>query len=73
MPFGFIPFMKLFFSYSACVRRAAGYCCVEYNVCQGVPSAFSLDAGHAIILGATDSLCTSDYIGIPGITRTLLE
>ena len=53
------------YSYSACIRRAAGYCCIEYNVCQGVTNAFTLDV-NAAILGLTDSQCTGDYISISG-------
>ena len=57
--------LKLFSSYSACIRRAAGYCCIEYQVCAGVPNAFTLDGGQSI-LGSTDILCTADYVAIPG-------
>ena len=66
------------YSYSACIRRAAGYCCIEYNVCQGVTNAFTLDV-NAAILGLIDTLCTGDYIAISGepfysdILRTMLE
>jgi hypothetical protein len=52
-------------SYAACIRRAAGYCCVEYQVCQGVTSAFSLD-GSTPANGRVDTYCTGDYIAIPG-------
>jgi hypothetical protein len=54
-----------FCSYSACVRRAAGYCCIQYQVCAGVTNAFSLDGGSSAI-GEVDSYCTGDYIAIPG-------
>jgi len=57
--------IETFFSYSACIRRAAGYCCIEYQVCAGVPSAFSLDGGQSA-LGSVDTLCTADYVAIPG-------
>ena len=54
-------------SYSACIRRAAGYCCIEYQVCAGVSYAFSLDAIAANTIKAyVDSYCTTDHIAIPG-------
>ncbi len=54
-----------FFRYAACIRRAAGYCCVQYNVCSGVINAFSLDLTAQ---GLTDTQCINDYITIPGNT-----
>jgi len=54
-------------SYAACIRRAAGYCCVQYNVCSGVINAFSLDLTAQ---GLTDTQCTNDYITIPGSSAT---
>ena len=55
----------LYFSYSACIRRAAGYCCVQYQVCAGIAAGFSLDGGTAIS-SLIDTKCTGDYIAIPG-------
>ena len=49
-----------------CVRRAAGYCCIQYTVCADQTNAFSLDGGTAI--SAIDTACTLDYIAIPGET-----
>ena len=49
-----------------CVRRAAGYCCIQYQVCADQTNAFSLDGGTAI--SAIDTACTLDYIAIPGET-----
>jgi hypothetical protein len=54
--------------YSACIRRANGYCCVEYSVCEGEPSAFSLDGLTANAIQALlETNCKLDYISIPGI------
>jgi hypothetical protein len=59
-------YLKLF-SYSACIRRAAGYCCVQYQQCAGIPAAFSLDTQMITLTGGfTDSYCTYDYVIIPG-------
>ncbi len=52
------------FSYSACIRRQAGYCCIQYQACSGVPGSFSLDATPTT--GLADTKCSMDYIGIPG-------
>jgi hypothetical protein len=54
----------IFFRYSACIKRQAGYCCVQYQACAGVPNSFSLDSTPAI--GLADTKCSMDYIGIPG-------
>lgn len=51
-------------SYSACIRRAAGYCCIEYQVCAGITYAFTLDSGVATV-GYVDTYCTADYVAIP--------
>ena len=58
-----------------CVRRAAGYCCIQYQVCADQTNAFTLDGGTAI--SAIDTACTLDYIAIPGeakqITNTVVK
>ena len=62
-----------FFSYSACIRRAAGYCCIEYQVCPNQNYAFSLD-GSIAAKGLVDTLCLTDYVAIPGnckFTKTI--
>ena len=59
-------FIGFCFSYSACIRRAAGYCCVQYQVCAGQPLAFTLDNNASAAKVFVDSWCTSDYIAIPG-------
>ena len=64
--------MSNLFSYSACIRRAAGYCCVQYNVCEGLTDAFSLDRG-VVIEGRVDSQCVLDYIAIPGKNKTGID
>ena len=56
----------IFFSYSSCIRRAAGYCCIEYTVCTDQTNAWSLD-GQSASKSFTDSFCTLDYVGIPGM------
>ena len=44
-----------------------GYCCVEYQVCASVINAFSLQIKSTIKnAGDIDSLCTQDYVVIPG-------
>ena len=47
------------------MRRAAGYCCIEYQVCASQTNAFSLD-GEAAAKGLIDTFCTLDYTAIPG-------
>lgn len=61
---------------TACIRRNAGYCCVQYQVCEGVPNAFTLDSEIEKAdatpgkVGLIDTLCTSDYITIPASSTT---
>ena len=53
------------FSYAICVRREAGYCCIEYSLCDGSTASFgisSLDATKAY----QDDKCTEDWVGIDG-------
>jgi len=55
-------------SVTACIRRQDGYCCIQYQVCQNVPNAFSLDIASSIAdAGDIDTLCTNDYVTIPGV------
>ena len=51
-------------SYSSCIRTQAGYCCIEYQVCNDVTNGFTIDQTAAI--GIADSKCTLDYVGIEG-------
>lgn len=52
---------------TACIRRSAGYCCVQYQVCQGVTNAFNIDAVPAVItFGLIDTNCAADWVAIPG-------
>ena len=58
--------LTLFFpSYTVCVRRLQGFCCVQYQVCE--TGGFSLD-GHSTVADTSDTgiTCTTDYIDIPG-------
>lgn len=49
--------------YSICIRAAAGFCCVQYMVCQGVTNPFSLDTTTTMAM--QDDFClTVDHIGI---------
>merc|ERR1712107_731877 len=63
--------------YSHCIRQAAGYCCVEYSVCNSNPDSFSLDnekmpadtmgqsatGTDCLAVGTgTDTTTTGDYI-----------
>ncbi len=58
--------------YSVCVRREAGFCCVNYNVCADQMAAgFTFDTTQAAMtdnncLGAAGVASTVDYISIPG-------
>ena len=50
--------------YSICVRQEEGFCCVEYQICQG--TSFAL-GGSTMEMGMYDNLCTpdsQDYITI---------
>jgi len=53
--------------YSICIRPAAGFCCVQYQVC-GDANSMSLDAQTA--MAQQDDLCSEDYVGIPGSSDT---
>ena len=55
-----------FSRYSACIRTQPGYCCVQYQVCQNVINGFTIDQPKAATLGASDSICTGDYIAVEG-------
>ena len=62
-----VKFLLFFsFSYSSCIRRAAGYCCIQYQVCTDQTNAWSID-GQSAAISFTDSFCTLDYVGIPGM------
>ena len=57
----------LFFSVTVCIRKSKAFCCVEYQVCENVPLAFSLDSKYSVAnRGDTDTLCSNDYVAIPG-------
>jgi len=50
-------------SYAVCIRREAGYCCVQYQVCAD-PNSFTIDSLVANVMAKVDTDCTEDYIGI---------
>lgn len=47
--------------YSICVRRNAGFCCVEYQACDS--QGFSIDVSNG---PGFDGACSRDFITIPG-------
>ena len=55
----------IYYSVTACIRRQEGYCCVQYQVCANVINGYTLSGQAAIAI--LDSLCTLDYVSIPGI------
>ena len=56
-------FLTLIFSYNICVRKEAGYCCIQYSACSDTGSwSISQIASTA----ATDTVCTADYVTITG-------
>lgn len=60
-------------AYSMCIRRAQGYCCIQYGVCDGISNSFSLDGTVTATLvtnGLTDTYCTGDFITIPASSST---
>ena len=59
---------------SVCIRRQDGYCCVQYQACPGVLNAMSLDYKSTILdAGDIDTLCSNDYVNIPGeVARELM-
>ena len=57
--------MYFFPSYTVCVRRLQGFCCVQYQVCE--TGGFSLDSKSTIADSSdTGTSCTTDFIDIPG-------
>lgn len=62
--------------YSVCIRRAQGFCCVQYGVCDGVSNSFTFDTTTTIAAaatgtaGLTDTYCSQDYITIPSSSQT---
>lgn len=58
-------------NYNICIRQAAGFCCNRYVPCQGVTNAFTINADPvAGNMGQTDTLCSLDYVLIPGSSLT---
>ena len=65
-------FLFLFNRYSICIRQEEGFCCIQYFPCNDANS-FTLDNGMGTTKAAVaapkaghDSICTLDYIAIPG-------
>jgi hypothetical protein len=57
--------------YNTCIRQAPGFCCVKYQVCPNVPSAYTINVlAVANMRGSVDSECTEDFLQIPGATST---
>jgi len=58
--------------YSYCIRQEYGHCCVQYQVCDDDPTAFTLDGIYndqtPEFKTGSDSVCIEDYIGIEGAT-----
>ena len=55
------------------VGKLVGHCCVQYQVCDDDPTAFTLDGAWDDSAGpppefktGSDSVCIEDYIGIEG-------
>ncbi len=54
-------------SYSICIRRERGFCCVRYSPCADAADPFTLDTSVGGIAGGfTDNDCGDDYVGIEG-------
>jgi hypothetical protein len=55
-------------SQNVCIRRADGYCCIQYQVCGDQTNPFTLDRKNtysAPLAGLVENSCTVDYIAIP--------
>ena len=56
---------QLIFSYNICVRKEAGYCCIQYSVCSDTGS-WTISQILAAGSLATDTICAADYVSIAG-------
>ena len=57
-------------AYSICIRQEAGFCCVQYSVCDSDDAAsFSLST-NPVDMAMQDQACTLDYIAIPGSSES---
>ena len=63
------------FRYSSCIRQECGYCCIQYTPCADITGtdATSLDTMQATSVVQIDSLCSLDYIGIPGLSEKMFK
>ena len=50
-------------SYAHCIRREAGYCCIQYQLC-AADNSFKLNNKAGDEKALIDTSCTLDYIGI---------
>ena len=52
------------------IKQMIGHCCVQYQVCDDDPTAFTLDGLYddqtPDFKTSSDSVCLDDYIGIEG-------
>ena len=55
--------------YAVCVRRMAGFCCVEYQVCSNEADGYTWGGNTAIAADAIAD-CTEDFITIEGGSQT---
>ena len=55
----------MIFSYNICVRKEAGYCCIQYSVCSDTGS-WTISQILAAGSLATDTICAADYVTIAG-------
>jgi len=61
-------YLNILFRYNICIRKNAGFCCVQYVSCPNILYAFTLDTSIAAnaINGFIDTSCINDYITIAG-------
>ena len=57
-----------YFSYEICIRKNAGYSCIEYSVCDSVATGFSVSSGMGAAKSYSGSDCTLDWVEIVGAT-----
>ena len=59
------------YSYSVCIRKQEGFCCVQYQACADQANSFTLDTLNTA--QSNDELCTDDYISIPGKSHAICK
>jgi len=55
-------------NYEICIRKNAGYSCIEYSVCDSVATGFSVSSGMGAAKSYSGSDCTLDWVEIVGAT-----